>query len=79
MNRNQPDTFANWVYSQFTEQAFLKWSIDKEMPGLEINARKLAKCEWFWQAASEKNILYWLANICELESSMSPKYLEIIC
>ena len=24
--------------------------------GLEINARKLAKCEWFWWCASEKNI-----------------------
>ena len=23
---------------------------------LEINTRKLAKSEWFWQAASEKNI-----------------------
>ena len=33
-----------------------EWLILSSVTGLEINARKLANCEWFWLPASEKNI-----------------------
>ena len=42
-----------------TKRGLQHLGLDKNMwpPGLEISTRKLAKCEWFFEVASLKNIL----------------------
>ena len=77
ISRNVLRTFPYHVHvsSSFygINSAVLQFQFSKaflENARLEINARKLAKCEW---------AKYPLANVCELESTMSPKHLERIC
>ena len=47
------------------------------LTGLEINARKLAKCGVILIICEREK--YSLADVCELESCISPKHLKRIC